>query len=79
MTFELNDLPRWVMELRLRLHAGEEITLTDSGEAIGTVVPKPVERPTAPQRIGFAKGSIAWMAPDFDDPLPDTFWLGEGP
>jgi len=29
----------------------------------------------------FSKISSAgkiWISPDFDDPLPDEFWLGEG-
>jgi antitoxin (DNA-binding transcriptional repressor) of toxin-antitoxin stability system len=80
MTIELNDLPTRLMELRHRLHAGEEITLTDGGEAVAKVVPQPPpERPTAPRRRGFAKGTFLGMAPDFDDPLPDEFWLGENP
>lgn len=80
MTIELNDLPTRLMELRHRLHAGEEITLTDGGEAVARVVPQqPPERPAAPQRLGFARGSVAWIAPDFDDPLPDESWLGGNP
>ena len=27
---------------------------------------------------GLGKGSILCIADDFDDPLPDSFWLGEG-
>jgi antitoxin (DNA-binding transcriptional repressor) of toxin-antitoxin stability system len=78
MTIELNDLPTRLMELRHRLRAGEEVTLTDGGEAVAKVVPQPPpERPAAPQRLGFAKGSFLWMAPDFDDPLPDEFWFGD--
>ena len=80
MTIELNDLPTRLTELRHRLRAGEEITLTDGGEAVAKVVPRqPTERPAVPRRLGFAKGSFLWMAPDFDDPLPDEFWLGEDP
>ena len=80
MTIELNDLPNHLMELRHRLHAGEEITLTDGGEAVAKVVPQPApEQPTASRRLGFARGCVAWIAPDFDDPLPDEFWLGGNP
>lgn len=78
MTIELNDLPNRLMELRHRLHAGEEVTLTDGGEAVAKVVPQPPpEQPTAPRQPGFAKGTFLWMAPDFDDPLPDEFWFGD--
>ncbi len=44
--------------------------MTDGGEAVARVVPQPApERPAAPQRLGFAKGSFLWMAPDFDAPM----------
>ena len=80
MTIELKDLSNRLSELRSRLNLGEEIVLTDAGEAVGKVIPQhPVEPPTAPQRLGFARGSFLWMAPDFDNPLPDEFWLGEEP
>jgi antitoxin (DNA-binding transcriptional repressor) of toxin-antitoxin stability system len=39
MTNELNDLPARLMELRYRPQAGEEVTLTDGGEAVARVVP----------------------------------------
>ena len=28
------------------------------------------------RKLGLFEGKI-WMSPDFDDPLPDSFWLGE--
>jgi predicted DNA-binding antitoxin AbrB/MazE fold protein len=33
---------------------------------------------TAPQKrvLGLRPGSI-WISDDFDDPLPDSFWMGE--
>jgi antitoxin (DNA-binding transcriptional repressor) of toxin-antitoxin stability system len=80
MTIELNDLPTRLTELRHRLHAGEEVTLTDGGKTVARVVPQPpAGQPAKPQRLGFARGSVAWIAPDFDDPLPDEFWLGGNP
>ena len=80
MTIELRDLLERNMEFQHRLAAGEEVTLLHGGEVIGTVVPAKTEPPpAAPQRIGFAKGSFLWTAPDFDAPLPDEFWLGGDP
>lgn len=78
MTIELSDLTNRLSELRNRLVAGEQVVLTDYGEAVGTVVPeKPVATPAVPHRLGFAKDIYYWMAPDFDNPLPDEFWFGE--
>ncbi|MFQ4140555.1 DUF2281 domain-containing protein [Nodosilinea sp. PGN35] len=36
--------------------------------------PQPVPKPRTP---GLHKDDPYWMADDFDDPLPDEFWLGE--
>ncbi|MCM1982996.1 DUF2281 domain-containing protein [Lyngbya confervoides] len=31
-----------------------------------------------PKRIrDLDRGAVVWMSDDFDDPLPDEFWLGE--
>ncbi len=31
-----------------------------------------------PSRVpGLNQGWVVYMAPDFDDPLPDEFWLGD--
>ncbi|MEM9766621.1 MAG: DUF2281 domain-containing protein [Cyanobacteria bacterium P01_D01_bin.71] len=37
------------------------------------------ETPPAPKKRipGLHRGAFYWMADDFDDPLPDEFWLGE--
>lgn len=77
MTIELNDLPTQLMELRSRLQTGEVVTLTDGGEPVGTIVPQQAVQVVAPRVPGFAKRSFPWVAPDFDDPLPDEFWLGD--
>ncbi|MGI2906563.1 type II toxin-antitoxin system VapB family antitoxin [Tolypothrix sp. VBCCA 56010] len=36
-------------------------------------------QPQAPKKrvMGLHKGQI-WMSEDFNDPLPDEFWMGEG-
>jgi len=34
--------------------------------------PKPLQKRVA----GLGEGTV-WMSEDFDDPLPDEFWLGE--
>jgi len=40
--------------------------------------PSPVEE-TAPDypRIPGLHAGLVWISPDFNDPLPDEFWLGE--
>lgn len=40
--------------------------------------PPPIEE-TAPEqpRIAGLHAGLGWISPDFNDPLPDEFWLGE--
>jgi prevent-host-death family protein len=51
-----------------RVEAGEEITLARAGRPIARLVP--IVRSNEPRRPGLLKGKI-WLAPDFDDPLPE--------
>lgn len=63
---DLKDLTQWVKE-------GTEIILTDGDTVVARVVP--VKAPTNP-RIPNLFPDI-WVSDDFDEPLPDEFWLGE--
>jgi antitoxin (DNA-binding transcriptional repressor) of toxin-antitoxin stability system len=51
------------------LQPGEEITITESGEAIAQV--KKTARTNWPCQAGSAKASILWISPDFDAPLEE--------
>jgi prevent-host-death family protein len=50
-----------------RVAQGEEIVIAKNGQPVARLVPYPVE----PRRPGRLKGKIR-MAPDFDDPLPES-------
>lgn len=40
--------------------------------------PAPVEEtPPYNARIPGLHAGLVWISPDFNDPLPDSFWLGE--
>lgn len=61
---------------RLIAHAldGDEVVLTDAGRPVARLVP--IVEPTHDRTPGLNRGEV-WVGEDFDDPLPDTFWLGE--
>jgi antitoxin (DNA-binding transcriptional repressor) of toxin-antitoxin stability system len=64
------DLPTLIAEMA----DDTEILLVDADKPVARLVPV-AERPA--QRIaGLHPGSMR-MSDDFDDPLPDSFWLGE--
>ena len=62
---------REIKKIIARIEAEEQTEKKSPQEHPG-YEPFPVEKRVA----GLGKGTIK-MAPDFDDPLPDSFWLGE--
>ena len=38
---------------------------------------KPFAAPAGKRLLGQQPGVVTYIAPDFNDPLPDSFWLGE--
>ena len=58
-------------EIVRELVSEEEIVLTGNGKLIATIRPPQLAPPEAP-RLGTMKGTILYMAPDFDD-IPEGF------
>jgi antitoxin (DNA-binding transcriptional repressor) of toxin-antitoxin stability system len=58
------------------VQGGAEVVITQDQTPVARITP--VEAPPAPikERI-FGAHPGAWMNDDFDDPLPDSFWLGD--
>lgn len=55
--------------------SGMDVVLTENKSPVARVVPLP-HKAKAPRVLGLHAGQV-WVSPDFDDPLPDSFWLGE--
>jgi prevent-host-death family protein len=56
---------------------GEEIVISRANRPVARLVAlAPAARPRTPG-LGAATGY--WMAPDFDEPLPESFWFGTRP
>lgn len=54
---------------------GDEVVIEENGEPLAKVLL--IEKFEPKQRIlGLREGQV-WMSDDFDDELPDSFWLGE--
>lgn len=52
------------------LKPGDEVFLTENGQPVARLVP--AEQPRrAPRRPGTLRGTVKFMAPDFDAPLDD--------
>jgi prevent-host-death family protein len=53
-----------------RLAPGEEVVITENQEPVAKLVGQRATRQTRPAP-GLGKGSILYMAPDFDEPLEE--------
>jgi len=75
VTYDISELPGRFAEAVARAEQGDEVFVTAPGQLPVRLVPTP---PPAmkPRILGMHPGSMV-MAPDFDDPLPDEFWLGQ--
>jgi prevent-host-death family protein len=52
---------------------GIEVILTDSGTPLARLVPMKL---AAPARVAGLNPGAIWTSDDFDEPLPDEFWIG---
>ncbi len=61
------------------VEAGEKVTICRAGKPVAHLTParkpgkKTAEEPK--RRLGLLRGQMT-MSADFDEPLPDEFWLG---
>ncbi len=55
--------------------AGMEVVLTEGKVPVARIVP--VSHGAGERIPGLHLGKV-WISSDFDTPLPDSFWLGEG-
>jgi len=71
LTISLEEAQARLAEIIDNLAPGEEVTLTRGGQSVATLraVSPPVQRP---RQLGALKGSVLFMAPDFDA-IPEGF------
>jgi prevent-host-death family protein len=67
LTVNTHEAKTQLSRLLARVSNGEEIIIAKSGKAVARLVP--VKRHTLKRKSGIDKGN-AWVAEDFDAPLP---------
>ena len=65
-----------LLELIGLVEKGEEVVITHDDQPKVKLVP--IVEPPQKRVFGQHRGQV-WTSPDFDDPLPDDFWLSGGP
>jgi prevent-host-death family protein len=69
-TVTIEDAQARLPELLDQLTSGEEVLITRDGKPVARLVPS-AGPPPAPRQLGQMKGTVLYMAPDFDAPLDD--------
>ncbi|HKP53678.1 MAG TPA: toxin-antitoxin (TA) system antitoxin [Chloroflexia bacterium] len=75
-TVDVRDPQTQLPRLLALVAEGTEVILTDGAKTLARIVPMNGEQ-ERPQRIAGLHPGAIWTSEDFDEPLPDEFWLGE--
>ena len=70
---EVGEAQMQLTELLSLVLAGTEVILTEGNTPLARLVPMAAS--TMPRVAGLHPGAI-WTSEDFDEPLPDDFWIG---
>ena len=73
---DLEATPLTLEELLAELDSDSEVLLTRGDDPVARLTP--IAKPVVPKKriLGLHEGQ-GWISDDFDDELPDSFWLGE--
>lgn len=75
-TVNIHEAKTHLSELLALALEGEEIIIAKANKPLVRLVP--VEAPIQKRVFGMHRGQI-WMSNDFNEPLPEEFWMGNGP
>ena len=70
-TVEVHEAQNRLPELVSAVKTGAEIILTQGDIPVARLVPLTVN---ATPRVAGLHSGVAWLSPDFDEPLPEAFW-----
>ncbi len=70
-TVTIQQAQSTLSELIHRLSPGDEVVITENDRPVARLIPSPETPQTLPRQLGTMKGSVLYMAPDFDAPLED--------
>ena len=72
-TVNINEAQTQLPKLLSLVTGGNEVIIAEGDKPVAKIVP--VSPPIQKRIAGLNKGKI-WASDDFDDPLPDHFWVG---
>ena len=74
-TVTVDEAQENLQDLLAHALAGNEVIITQHGKPVARLVLVPVAVANKKRVAGLNRGAI-WTSEDFDQPLPDDFWLG---
>jgi antitoxin (DNA-binding transcriptional repressor) of toxin-antitoxin stability system len=74
-TVDVEEAKTRLPELLSLALEGNEVIISEGDKPVARLVPIPS---TGRKRVMGLHRGVAWMSEDFDEPLPDEFWLGSG-
>lgn len=69
--FSIEEAQARLPDLIHRLHSGDEVVITENSQPVARLVPAASEPQQKPRQSGTLRGSVLYMAPDFDAPLEE--------
>ena len=73
---DVNDAQKQLSKLLDLAKAGNEVIISEGSVPIARLTAvAPSSSPRPPRVAGLHAGAI-WISEDFDQPLPDEFWIG---
>ena len=70
-TLTIQEAQAQLRDLIHRLATGEEVIITENQIPVARLLPAETAAPRKHRQLGTLKGSVLYMAPDFDAPLDD--------
>jgi prevent-host-death family protein len=74
-TVNLDKVENQLAELLAFAEDNGEIVIAQNGKPLARL--EPVKQPKKKKRIAGLNRGMIWSSEDFDEPLPDEFWLGK--
>lgn len=75
-TVNIDEAKNQLQDLLALALDGDEVIITEGGKPLARLVPV-TSAPAKKKRVaGLNRGAI-WTSEDFDEPLPDEFWVSQ--
>jgi antitoxin (DNA-binding transcriptional repressor) of toxin-antitoxin stability system len=71
LTITIHEAQSQLAEIIHRLGPGEEVVITENDQPVARLLPAIPEPPKKSRQLGTMRGTVLYIAPDFDAPLEE--------